>query len=616
MSKKQKKLLIRIIIAAALFILLLFLPKGYVTAALFVIDYIIIGYDIVKKAAKGIVRGRLLDESFLMVVATLGAFALAIVEKSYDFRESVAVMLFFQVGEFFESVAVAKSRKSISALMDIRPDYANIEVDGALTRVDPNEVNVGDIIIVQPGEKVPIDGVITAGETTLNTSALTGESLPADASVGDEVISGSINLTGVIKIKTDREFCNSTVSKILELTENASSCKSKSENFISKFALIYTPAVCISALLLFLVPPIVSYIVGASPSWSLWGYRALTFLVTSCPCALVISIPLTFFAGIGGASAKGILIKGSNYLEGVSKLRQVVLDKTGTLTKGVFQVTDIISEDDNILEYAALAECASSHPISKSLKEAYGREIDRQRVADITEHSGKGVTAVVDGKQIAVGNERLMDSLNIEFAASGKVGTSVFVAVDNKFIGEIVIADVVKDSSKQTVDSLKKLGIKTVMLTGDNDKAASAVADKLGIDEYYAKLMPADKVERVEELLPKGRLAFVGDGINDAPVLSRADIGFAMGSLGSDAAIEASDVVIMNDDPMKICMAIRISKRCLSIVYQNIAFALLIKTLCLVLSAIGIANMWFAIFADVGVMVIAVLNALRALKVK
>jgi len=616
MKKKQKKLLIRIIISSALFIALLFLPSGYITASLYVLAYVIIGYDIVRKAVKGIGHGRVFDENFLMVVATLGAFALSIVEKSFDFRESVAVMLFYQVGEFFQSVAVAKSRKSIAELMDIRPDYANIEIDGALLQVDPNEVQIGDTIIVQPGEKIPIDGVILSGETTLNTSALTGESLPIDVSAGDEVVSGSINLSGVIRVKTDREFCNSTVSKILELTENASSRKSKSENFISKFALVYTPVVCGLALLLFLVPPVASYIIAGKTNFSLWGYRALTFLVTSCPCALVISIPLTFFAGIGGASAKGILIKGSNYLEGVSKLKQVVLDKTGTLTKGVFEVTDIISDNENILEYAAYAECASSHPISKSIREAYGKDIDRSRVADITELSGRGVVALFDGKEVAVGNVRLMDSLNIEYALSEAKGTSVLVAVDKKFIGEIIISDVIKATSKEAIDSLKKMGIKTVMLTGDRPSVAKDVAEKLGIEEYHASLMPADKVSKVEKLLPNGSLAFVGDGINDAPVLSRADIGFAMGSLGSDAAIEAADVVIMDDDPKKICKAIKISKRCLSIVYQNIVFALFIKTLCLVLSAVGITNMWFAIFADVGVMVIAVLNALRALKNK
>ncbi len=620
MNKKQKKMFIRIIISTALIIILSLLPvEGYVQFALFMIPYLVIGYDILKKAWKGILNRQAFDENFLMAVATIGAIALK------DYKEGVAVMLFYQIGELFQSYAVGKSRKNISELMDIRPDYANVEKDGTLCQVDPDEVEVGTVIVVQPGEKVPIDGVVVEGQSTLNTSALTGESLPREVGCDDEIISGCINLNGVLKIRTTREFGESTVSKILDLVENSSSKKSRSENFISKFAKYYTPAVCYSALALVIIPPIVRMaVMGLSPEWGDWIYRALTFLVISCPCALVISIPLSFFAGIGGASNQGILVKGSNYLETLSQTKYVVFDKTGTMTKGVFEVAGIHHSDmsdDKLLEYAALAECASSHPISKSLKKAYGKAIDRSRVTDIEEISGNGVIAKVDGISVAAGNTKLMDHLGIKYMDCHHVGTIVHMAVDGKYAGHILIADIIKPHAKEAIQALKKAGVrKTVMLTGDTKKVADQVAAELAIDEVYSELLPADKVTKVEALLSakgeKEKLAFVGDGINDAPVLSRADIGIAMGALGSDAAIEAADVVLMDDDPLKISKAIRISRKCLRIVYENIWFALGIKGICLLLGALGIANMWMAIFADVGVMVIAVLNATRALFVK
>ena len=620
MNKKQKKMFIRIIISTALIIILSLLPvEGYVQFALFMIPYLVIGYDILKKAWKGILNRQAFDENFLMAVATIGAIALK------DYKEGVAVMLFYQIGELFQSYAVGKSRKNISELMDIRPDYANVEKDGTLCQVDPDEVEVGTVIVVQPGEKVPIDGVVVEGQSTLNTSALTGESLPREVGCDDEIISGCINLNGVLKIRTTREFGESTVSKILDLVENSSSKKSRSENFISKFAKYYTPAVCYSALALVIIPPIVRMaVMGLSPEWGDWIYRALTFLVISCPCALVISIPLSFFAGIGGASNQGILVKGSNYLETLSQTKYVVFDKTGTMTKGVFEVAGIHHSDmsdDKLLEYAALAECASSHPISKSLKKAYGKAIDRSRVTDIEEISGNGVIAKVDGISVAAGNTKLMDHLGIKYIDCHHVGTIVHMAVDGKYAGHILIADIIKPHAKEAIQALKKAGVrKTVMLTGDTKKVADQVAAELAINEVYSELLPADKVTKVEALLSakgeKEKLAFVGDGINDAPVLSRADIGIAMGALGSDAAIEAADVVLMDDDPLKISKAIRISRKCLRIVYENIWFALGIKGICLILGALGIANMWMAIFADVGVMVIAVLNATRALFVK
>ena len=620
MNKKQKKMFIRIIISTALIIILSLLPvEGYVQFALFMIPYLVIGYDILKKAWKGILNRQAFDENFLMAVATIGAIALK------DYKEGVAAMLFYQIGELFQSYAVGKSRKNISELMDIRPDYANVEKDGTLCQVDPDEVEVGTVIVVQPGEKVPIDGVVVEGQSTLNTSALTGESLPREVGCDDEIISGCINLNGVLKIRTTREFGESTVSKILDLVENSSSKKSRSENFISKFAKYYTPAVCYSALALVIIPPIVRMaVMGLSPEWGDWIYRALTFLVISCPCALVISIPLSFFAGIGGASNQGILVKGSNYLETLSQTKYVVFDKTGTMTKGVFEVAGIHHSDmsdDKLLEYAALAECASSHPISKSLKKAYGKAIDRSRVTDIEEISGNGVIAKVDGISVAAGNTKLMDHLGIKYIDCHHVGTIVHMAVDGKYAGHILIADIIKPHAKEAIQALKKAGVrKTVMLTGDTKKVADQVAAELAIDEVYSELLPADKVTKVEALLSakgeKEKLAFVGDGINDAPVLSRADIGIAMGALGSDAAIEAADVVLMDDDPLKISKAIRISRKCLRIVYENIWFALGIKGICLLLGALGIANMWMAIFADVGVMVIAVLNATRALFVK
>lgn len=625
MNKKQKKMLIRILIASAMLIGLEFIPVyGILQLLLYLITYLIIGYDILKKAGKGILNRQVFDENFLMAVATIGAFALAIYDQSGDYVEGIAVMLFYQVGEWFQSYAVGKSRKNISALMDIRPDYANIERDGKIEKVDPDEVEIGSIIVVQPGEKVPLDGVVVEGNSSLNTSALTGESLPRDVKVGDEIISGCINMSGVLKVKTSKEFGESTVSKILELVENSSSNKSKSENFISKFARIYTPVVCYSALALAIIPPLFEiFALGIQADWETWIYRALTFLVISCPCALVISIPLSFFAGIGGASKEGILIKGSNYLETLSQTKYVVFDKTGTLTKGVFDVSGIHHnhmENNKIIEYAALAECASSHPISKSLQKAYGKEIDRQRVTDIEEISGHGIIAKVDGISVAVGNDKLMKKLHIDYFDCHSVGTIIHVAIDGKYAGHIVISDVIKEHSKAAIKSLKNAGVeKTIMLTGDTKRVAQQVASELGIDEVYSELLPADKVSKVEELIEnkseKAKLAFVGDGINDAPVLTRSDIGVAMGAMGSDAAIEAADVVLMDDDPMQISKAIKISRKCIRIVYQNIILALVIKFACLGLGAIGIANMWFAIFADVGVMIIAVLNAIRALRV-
>lgn len=625
MNKKQKKMLIRILIASAMLIGLEFIPvDGILQLLLYLITYLIIGYDILKKAGKGILNKQVFDENFLMAVATIGAFALAIYDQSGDYVEGIAVMLFYQVGEWFQSYAVGKSRKNISALMDIRPDYANIERDGKIEKVDPDEVEIGSIIVVQPGEKVPLDGVVVEENSSLNTSALTGESLPRDVKVGDEIISGCINMSGVLKVKTSKEFGESTVSKILELVENSSSNKSKSENFISKFARIYTPVVCYSALALAIIPPLFEiFVLGIQADWETWIYRALTFLVISCPCALVISIPLSFFAGIGGASKEGILIKGSNYLETLSQTKYVVFDKTGTLTKGVFDVSGIHHnhmENNKIIEYAALAECASSHPISKSLQKAYGKEIDRQRVTDIEEISGHGIIAKVDGISVAVGNDKLMKKLHIDYFDCHSVGTIIHVAIDGKYAGHIVISDVIKEHSKAAIKSLKNAGVeKTIMLTGDTKRVAQQVASELGIDEVYSELLPADKVSKVEELIEnkseKAKLAFVGDGINDAPVLTRSDIGVAMGAMGSDAAIEAADVVLMDDDPMQISKAIKISRKCIRIVYQNIILALVIKFACLGLGAIGIANMWFAIFADVGVMIIAVLNAIRALRV-
>lgn len=612
-------MLIRIIIAAVLIVVFSLLPaEGYLRFVLFMIPYLVIGYDILKKAFKGILNKQVFDENFLMAVATVGAILLG------DYSEGVAVMLFYQIGELFQSYAVGKSRRNISELMDIRPDYANIEKDGTLEQVDPDEVEIGTIIVVQPGEKVPIDGVITEGTSTLNTSALTGESLPRDAKAGDEVISGCINMTGLLKVRTTKEFGESTVSKILELVENSSSRKSKSENFISKFAKYYTPAVCYGAIALALIPPIVLLIMGKPAMWGDWIYRALTFLVISCPCALVISIPLSFFAGIGGASNQGILVKGSNYLETLAQTKYVVFDKTGTMTQGVFEVSGIHHNempDEKLLEYAALAECSSSHPISKSLQKAYGKPIDRNRVTDIEEISGNGVIAKVDGISVAAGNTKLMNRLGIAYQDCHHVGTVVHMAIDGKYAGHILISDIIKPHAKEAIAELKKAGIsKTVMLTGDSKRVADQVAEELGIQEVYSELLPADKVSRVEELLnqksEKDKLAFVGDGINDAPVLSRADIGIAMGALGSDAAIEAADIVLMDDDPLKISKAIKIARKCIRIVYENIYFAIGIKVLCLILGALGIANMWMAIFADVGVMIIAVLNAIRTLFVK
>ena len=642
MTKKQRKVLIRIIISAVLMVLLkvayVFIGEegGKYNAGIlirepfwfigYMVPYIIIGYDILRKAFKGIIKGQLLDENFLMAIATVGAIALALIQQSGDYVEAIAVMLFYQVGELFQSIAVGKSRRNISALMDIRPDYANVEIDGTLEQVDPDEVEIGTTIVVQPGEKVPIDGIIIEGKSALNTVALTGESIPRDVMTGDEIISGSVNMTGVLKVRTTKEFGESTVSKILELVENASSRKSKSEEFISKFARIYTPAVCISALALAVLPPLVQilFLHGDSSVWMTWIYRALTFLVISCPCALVVSIPLTFFAGIGGAGKEGILIKGSNYMETLSKVSTVVFDKTGTLTKGVFEVTGVhhnSMENEKLLEYAALAECASSHPIGKSLMAAYGKEIDRSRISDIEEVSGEGITALVDGRKVCIGNHKLMHRMNVPHIDCHCVGTIIHVAIDGEYAGHIVISDVEKDHSKEAIESLKKSGIrKTVMLTGDAKKVADDVAARLGVDEVLSELLPADKVNEVERILEEnkgsGKLAFVGDGINDAPVLTRADIGIAMGAMGSDAAIEAADVVLMDDDPLKISKAIRISSKCLRIVYENIIFALVIKFACLILGALGFANMWLAIFADVGVMVIAVLNAIRALRVR
>ena len=619
MNKKQKKMLVRIIISLVLVVVFSQLPvEGYLRFGLFMIPYLIIGYDILKKAFKGIRNKQVFDENFLMAVATIGAILLG------DYTEGTAVMLFYQIGELFQSYAVGRSRRNISELMDIRPDYANVENNGELEQVDPDEVAIGTIIIVQPGEKVPIDGVITEGTSTLNTSALTGESLPRSAKVGDEVISGCINMTGLLKIRTTKEFGESTVSKILELVENSSSRKSKSENFISKFAKYYTPAVCYGALALALIPPIVLLLMGKPAMWGDWIYRALTFLVISCPCALVISIPLSFFAGIGGASNQGVLVKGSNYLETLAQTKYVVFDKTGTMTQGVFEVSGIHHNemsDEKLLEYAALAECSSSHPISKSLQKAYGKPVDRNRVTDIEEISGNGVIAKVDGVSVAVGNAKLMKKLGIAYQECHHVGTVVHMAVDGRYAGHILISDIIKPHAKEAIAELKKAGIsRTVMLTGDSKRVADQVATELGIDEVYSELLPADKVTKVEKLLDKKtakeKLAFVGDGINDAPVLSRADIGIAMGALGSDAAIEAADIVLMDDDPLKISKAIKIARKCIRIVYENIYFAIGIKVLCLILGAIGIANMWMAIFADVGVMIIAVLNAIRALFVK
>ncbi len=620
MNKKQKKVLIRILVAAVLMIVFSQLPvEGYVRFLLFMIPYLVIGYDILKKAFKGILNRQVFDENFLMAVATVGAIVLG------NYTEGVAVMLFYQIGELFQSYAVGKSRRNISELMDIRPDYANIERDGKLEKVDPDEVEIGSVIVVQPGEKIPIDGVVTEGKTTLNTSALTGESLPREVAPGDEVISGCINMTGVLKIRTTKEFGESTVSKILDLVENSSSKKSRSEHFISKFARYYTPAVCYGALALAVLPPLVRMLaMGLAPEWGNWIYRALTFLVISCPCALVISIPLSFFAGIGGASREGILVKGSNYLETLAQTRYVVFDKTGTMTQGVFEVSGVHHnemEEARLLEYAALAESASSHPISKSLQKAYGKAIDRSRVTDIEEISGNGVTAKVDGIPVAAGNAKLMERLGIPYKECHHVGTVVHMAVNGAYAGHILISDLLKPNAKEAITSLKHAGIeKTVMLTGDSKKVADQVAKELGIGEVYSELLPADKVSKVEELLKeknaKAKLVFVGDGINDAPVLSRADIGIAMGALGSDAAIEAADVVLMDDDPLKISKAIRIARKCMRIVYENIYFAIGIKVLCLILGALGIANMWLAIFADVGVMVLAVLNAIRVLFVK
>lgn len=626
MNRKQKKMLLRILASAVLLVALHFVPvTGWARFICYMVPYLVIGYDILIKAGKGIAHRQVTDENFLMAVATVGAIALALYERSGDYTEAIAVMLFYQVGEWFQSYAVGKSRRNISELMDIRPDYANVESDGKLEHVDPDEVEIGTIIVVQPGEKVPIDGVIVEGESSLNTSALTGESLPRDAKAGDEIISGCINMTGVLKIRTTKEFGESTVSKILDLVENASSRKSRSEAFISRFARIYTPAVCLGALALAIIPPLVRIaFLGLGGEWETWIYRALTFLVASCPCALVISIPLSFFAGIGGASNAGVLVKGSNYLETLSQTRIVVFDKTGTLTKGVFEVNGIHHSpysDKQLVEYAALAESASSHPISKSLQAAYGGEIDRSRVSDIREISGQGVTAIVDGHRVAAGNDKLMDAEGVNYIECHSVGTIIHMAIDGEYAGHIVISDVIKPDAREAVAALKKCGVReTVMLTGDAEKVAESVATSLGIDRVYSELLPGDKVDKVEELIKnkgdKSKLAFVGDGINDAPVLSRADIGIAMGAMGSDAAIEAADIVLMDDDPLKIAKAIKISRKCLRIVYENIVFAIGIKLACLLLVAIGSANMWLAIFADVGVMILAVLNAIRALFVK
>ena len=626
MTKKQKKMLVRIIVSAAMMLVLNFLPlEGLLRFLLYFIAYLVIGYDILRKAWKGIRNGRVFDENFLMSLATVGAIIVGLVDTG-DYVEAIAVMLFYQIGELFQSYAVGKSRKNISQLTDIRPDYANVEVDGKLQQLDPDEVPIGTIIVVQPGEKVPIDGVVEEGTSSLNTSALTGESLPRDVQTGDEIISGCINMTGVLKIRTTKEFGESTVSKVLDLVENASSRKSKSEDFISRFAKVYTPAVCCAALALAVLPPVIGLIAGTGANFSQWAYRALTFLVASCPCALVISIPLTFFAGIGGASREGVLVKGSNYLEALSKTGYVVFDKTGTLTQGVFEVSAIHLEgsavtEAQLLEYAALAESASSHPISKSLQRAYGKEIDRNRVSDIQELSGKGVTAKVDGVDVAAGNDKLMQLLNIEAEPCELIGTIIHVALDGKYAGHIVISDIVKPTSKQALTALRASGVReTIMLTGDSKAVAEYVAGDLGVDRYFAELLPGDKVSKVEEILEsknaRYNLAFVGDGINDAPVLSRADIGIAMGAMGSDAAIEAADVVLMDDDPVKIAKAIKISRKCLRIVRQNTFFAIGIKLLVLLLVAVGQSNMWMAIFADVGVMVLAVLNAIRALFVK
>lgn len=625
MNRKQRIMLIRIIISALMMVILSFIPaKGALRFILYMIAYLVVGYDILLKAGRGIKNGQVFDECFLMALATVGAIALAIYEKSGDYTEAIAVMLFYQIGELFQSYAVGKSRKNITELMDIRPDYANVEKDGKLEKVDPDDVEIGSVIVVQPGEKVPIDGVVIEGDSTLNTSALTGESLPREVHEGEEIISGSINMTGLLRVRTEKEFGESTVSKILDLVENASSRKSRSEDFISKFARVYTPSVCIAALLLALLPPVINLLSGESAMWGVWFYRALTFLVISCPCALVISIPLSFFAGIGGASNAGILVKGSNYLETLSKTKIIVFDKTGTLTAGVFEVNGIhhnIYENEKLIEFAALAESSSSHPISKSLQRAYGKEIDRNRVKDVEEISGNGIMAKVDGLPVACGNDKLMRRLGLDPVPCHSIGTIIHVAVDGRYAGHIVISDVLKSHSAEAMKALKNIGMKKiVMLTGDSEKVAESVARTLGVDEVYSELLPADKVSKVETLIgekAKGEsLAFVGDGINDAPVLGRADIGIAMGAMGSDAAIEASDVVLMDDDPMKIVKAIKISRKCMGIVYQNIVFAIGIKLICLLLGALGIANMWLAIFADVGVMIIAVLNAIRALFVK
>lgn len=625
MTKKQKKMLTRIIVATVMIVLLNVIPvSGFLQLSLYLATYLIIGHDILRKAWLGILNRQVFDENFLMAVATIGAFALAIYSGSADYNEAIAVMLFYQIGEFFQSYAVGKSRQNIYELMDIRPDYANIEKNGQLEKVDPDEVDVNSVIVVQPGEKVPLDGIVLAGSSSLNTSALTGESLPRDVKVGDEIISGCINMTGVLKIQTNKPFGESTVSKILELVENSSSRKSKSENFISKFARIYTPVVCYSALALAILPPLVQLLfLGQAAQWGIWIYRALTFLVISCPCALVISIPLSFFAGLGGASKEGVLIKGSNYMETLSQAKYIVFDKTGTLTQGVFEVNGIhhnTLSEDQLLEYAALAESASSHPISQSLQKAYGKTIDRNRVTDINEISGHGVIAKVDGHEVAAGNNKLMNKLSVSYSDCHQVGTIIHIAIDGEYAGHIVISDKLKPHAYESLNELKKAGVKkTVMLTGDAKQVADEAAHSLGIDKVYSELLPADKVTKVEELLAqaadKEKLAFVGDGINDAPVLTRADIGIAMGAMGSDAAIEAADVVLMDDDPLKIAKAIKISKKCLRIVHQNITLALMIKFGCLALGAVGIANMWFAIFADVGVMIIAVLNAIRALSV-
>lgn len=639
MTKKQTAMMVRILVSAAIMLGMQFVPVElfnqmdarlfpsagrWIRLAVYLFTYLLVGYDILQKAGKGILNKQVFDENFLMAVATLGAMALAIYENG-EYLEAIAVMLFYQIGEWFQRYAVGRSRRNISELMDIRPDYANVERSGKLQQVDPDEVGIGSVIVVQPGEKVPIDGIIVEGVSSLNTSALTGESLPREANVGDEIISGCINMTGVLKIQTTKEFGESTVSKILDLVENASSRKSRSEDFISKFSRIYTPAVCYAALALAILPPLVStFFMGTDAQWGMWIYRALTFLVISCPCALVISIPLSFFAGIGGASKAGVLVKGSNYLESLSQTKYVVFDKTGTLTQGVFEVNGIHHneiENSKLIEYAALAESASSHPISKSLQRAYGKELDRSRVTDIQEISGNGILAKVDGVQVAAGNAKLMNHLKISYMDCHSVGTIIHMAIDGKYAGHIVISDIVKPHSKDAIAALKKAGVeKTVMLTGDAKKVANQVASSLGIDEVYSELLPADKVSKVEDLLKmkigKAKLAFVGDGINDAPVLSRADIGIAMGAMGSDAAIEAADIVLMDDDPMKISKAINISRKCLGIVYQNITLAIGVKFICLILGAVGIASMWLAIFADVGVMIIAVLNAVRALMVK